>query len=54
MGKINKAWHLAHIMPKKPTVDQRIDWHIAHSRHCGCREMPASIKEELKRRKIDI
>lgn len=54
MGSINKTWHLAHKMPKKPTLEERIAWHIAHSRHCGCREIPGSIRRELKRRKIEV
>jgi hypothetical protein len=29
MGKINATWHRAHPMPKNPTVDQRIEWHLA-------------------------
>lgn len=43
MGKINKEWHLAHKMPKNPTLDERVEWHIEHAKHCTCREMPESI-----------
>lgn len=52
--KINKAWHLAHPMPKNATLDQRVEWHIAHRKACRCRELPESIVKELRRRKIDI
>jgi len=47
---LNAAWHRAHRMPQRATIDQRLRWHLAHARACGCREMPASIKNELKRR----
>lgn len=46
-GKINKEWHLAHKMPKNATLKQRIAWHEQHVKHCGCREMPASIAEAI-------
>ena len=40
MGTINKAWHLAHKMPKNPSDEERIAWHLAHAQNCPCREMP--------------
>ncbi len=49
--KLNKEWHLQHPMPKNPTLDDRIAWHIEHAKHCMCREMPDKIKEEIKKRK---
>jgi hypothetical protein len=52
--KLNKEWHLAHRMPKHPTEEQRLQWHIEHARHCQCREIPPKLKAELKRRKIKI
>ncbi len=52
-GKINAAWHKANKMPVKATLDQRVDWHLAHLKACGCRtDLPATITEELKRRGI--
>ena len=47
MGKINKEWHLAHVMPKNPTKEQRLNWHIEHAKVCACREMPDSLKNEI-------
>jgi hypothetical protein len=47
---INKAWHEVHPMPKNATLDQRVAWHLDHAAHCGCREMPQSVKAELIRR----
>lgn len=54
-SKINAVWHKAHRMPKNPTIDQRIDWHLDHLKNCNCRtELPKSIKDEMKKRKIAI
>jgi len=30
--KINKEWQLKNKMPKNPTFEERINWHIAHSK----------------------
>jgi hypothetical protein len=37
-------------MPKRATLDQRIAWHLAHTKACSCRSLPASIVKELHRR----
>jgi hypothetical protein len=50
--KINANWHLKHPMPKNPTLDQRIAWHLEHIKHCSCREIPEKLKTEMKKRKI--
>lgn len=49
--KINKEWHLSHRMPKNPTTEQRLDWHIEHEKNCSCRQMPEKLKAEIKKRK---
>ena len=50
-GRINAAWHKAHRMPARATLDERVTWHLAHRKACGCRtELPASIVAALKRR----
>jgi hypothetical protein len=54
VAKINKEWHLKHPMPKNPTLDQRVQWHLEHARECHCREMPESVLKELKKRKIKL
>jgi len=54
MCKINAAWHEANPMPKNPTLDQRIDWHVAHAAACGCRELTPKLREEFKRRGLKI
>ena len=53
MNKINEEWHKRNIMPKNPTLQQRIDWHLEHSKECGCRPIPASVAMAIKKtRKI--
>lgn len=49
--KLNKEWHTQNPMPKNATLDERIEWHSEHAKHCACREMPEKIKEEIKKRK---
>lgn len=50
-NNINVAWHEAHQMPSKATLDQRIEWHLEHLQACRCRtDLPASIETELTRR----
>jgi hypothetical protein len=51
---INKEWHLRHKMPKNPTVEQRIEWHLAHARNCGCRKIEGKILDEMKKRRIAV
>jgi hypothetical protein len=49
---LNATWHDAHPMPKGATLDQRVAWHLAHAKACGCRAIPATVAAELKRRGI--
>jgi hypothetical protein len=37
---MNPGWHKRHRMPKPASLDQRVRWHLAHVRACGCREIP--------------
>ena len=43
MGKTNKSWHEQHRMPRPSTIQQRIEWHLAHAKDCGCRPIPPSL-----------
>lgn len=40
---MNAKWHARHPMPKRPTVQQRVAWHRAHAKHCGCRPIPPPL-----------
>lgn len=54
-GKINAEWHEANRMPERATLDQRVQWHLAHLEACHCRtDLPATIVAELKRRGVKI
>lgn len=48
--KINTEWHLKHKMPKNPTRDQRIKWHLGHVRYCSCHPLDSRMIEEFKER----
>ena len=47
---INRAWHLAHKMPRNASMEQRLEWHVMHAANCNCRDMPDSIRRELEAR----
>lgn len=47
--KFNKNWHQKNKMPKNPTLEERIKWHLGHAKHCCCRPMPDKLKKEIKR-----
>ncbi|HEY0305149.1 MAG TPA: DUF3788 family protein [Longimicrobiales bacterium] len=47
---INATWHKRHPMPMGSTLDQRVKWHVAHAKACGCREIPPTVLKELRRR----
>jgi hypothetical protein len=49
---MNKEWHELHPMPKNPTMEQKIEWHLEHHQNCNCRDIPEKIKEEMKKRDI--
>ncbi len=55
MGKINAEWHKKHKMPRNPTIEQRIEWHVEHLKHCSCRtQIPTKLLEEMKKRNIKL
>ncbi len=51
---LNRDWHKTHRMPEHPTLEQRVDWHLAHAIACGCREMPDTIKREIEKRGLAV
>lgn len=50
--KLNKEWHLKHKMPKNPTFEQRVKWHLEHQKHCACRPIEGKLAEEMIKRGI--
>ena len=51
---INAQWHLKNKMPKNPTLDQRIKWHLDHAKNCTCRPLYGKILEEIKKRGLYV
>lgn len=48
-SKINQIWHQKHTIPMPSTLEQRVRWHIAHLKHCGCRkDLPPTIVLAMK------
>jgi hypothetical protein len=47
--KINVGWHRANKMPKNPTPQQRLDWHVRHAKACACRPLSAVMLASLQR-----
>ena len=41
-------------MPKNPTLDQRIAWHLAHAKACGCRAITGKLRDEIVARGIAV
>ncbi|MFH0884535.1 MAG: hypothetical protein V1861_02395 [Candidatus Micrarchaeota archaeon] len=48
--RINTGWHDKNRIPVGATFEQRLEWHLAHSRSCNCRPAPPKIAEELRKR----
>jgi hypothetical protein len=40
---LNREWHARHPMPTRPTREQRVAWHLAHQKQCGCRPIPKGL-----------
>lgn len=49
MATINREWHQLHKMPKNPTSEQRIAWHVEHAKHCRCRPIPEGVYALMQR-----
>lgn len=48
---MDKWWHVAHKMPKKASIEERIAWHAEHLKHCQCRtDYPEKLKIEMNKR----
>ena len=52
--KLNVEWHKNNKMPKNPPIDERIKWHLAHVKNCGCRPIEGKILEEINKRGMKI
>ena len=45
---MNTAWHEKHRLEKGASMKERVVWHVAHRKACGCRSIPASVESELE------
>jgi hypothetical protein len=45
---MNKLWHAQNKMRPKATLEQRIQWHKDHQKHCACRKMPEGLLKLAK------
>lgn len=34
-------------MPRNPSVEERITWHLEHQKQCACRPIPPKLKEQI-------
>ena len=46
---LNKEWHRDNRMPPKATRAQRVRWHAEHAKQCSCREIPESIRQDVRK-----
>lgn len=54
-SNVNAEWHKKHPMPKNPTLQQQVDWHLEHLKNCNCRrDLPEKLKAEMIKLKIRI
>jgi len=53
MTNVNREWHEDHKMPRNANDDQRIAWHIEHSRNCTCRPIPDGVIKMMKEKGIE-
>ena len=47
---MNRIWHEVHPMPRSATTEQRISWHVAHAKNCGCRPIPVGVLALMQER----
>lgn len=47
--KLNKEWHEKNRMPQNPSVDERLQWHLQHAKHCACRPIPPKLLAAIKK-----
>jgi len=52
-SSINASWHKKHPMPANPSFEQRMKWHIAHAKHCGCRSASSKLRAEIKKFELE-
>ena len=46
---MNLEWHKQHKMPAGATEKERIEWHLEHTRNCGCRPAPTELLAKVEK-----
>jgi len=41
---MNTAWHEKHRLEQSASTKERVVWHVAHRKACGCRSVPPSVE----------
>lgn len=47
MSSPNKQWHATHRLSEYATPLERISWHQAHQKNCGCNPVPHTIQKMM-------
>ncbi len=50
---MNADWHRAHVLGPHASLDDRVRWHVEHAKACACREIPESIRAEMRNRGLE-
>jgi hypothetical protein len=54
MSQLNAEWHKKNKMHNHPKLEERVRWHVEHSKYCRCRQIPDRLLAEIKRRGIKL
>ncbi len=46
---LNASWHEKHRLARDASPKERLAWHLAHAKACGCRPLTAAFREKLER-----
>jgi len=46
---MNREWHKQHKMPAGATEKEPIEWHLEHTRNCGCRPAPTELLAKVEK-----
>jgi hypothetical protein len=46
---LNASWHEKHRLARGASPKQRLAWHLAHAKACGCRPPSAAFLEKLEK-----
>jgi nitrilase len=47
---MNKTWHDQHVLGRGASMDERVQWHLAHAKACGCRPIPKTVQAAIDAR----